>query len=134
MSIILYADQAGVYNLLDYKRSHSELLLRKRKDGVNIDIVFKSTQVLLLPTTIQGVEISVIGENNLPRFLRESYYFSQEYGYKLYCIKDNAGKLFYLNGGVFGVFKNELDILESSLGDFMWSSNNELLFWSVENI
>jgi len=133
MNNILYQDFEGSYSMLEYSRSHSELLLRKRvkKNGYsNIDIIFKSIQYISLPSTITGIEISRITDNLEINFLKKTFNFITEYNYVIYCIKNLEGRKSYVNGGLFGVFENKLDILESSLGDFTWSDSNKLIFWS----
>ena len=132
MNKILYSDIDGTYDLLDYNRSHSELLLRKRIGGANVDILFKFVQSVFLAFKLDGVEISVVEDEGDLLFLKERYFFSTKYGYRIYAIRTSDNKQFYVNGGVFGVFGNELDILESSVGDFTWSAKNMLIFWSED--
>ena len=130
MQKVLYTDLDGSYALLDYNRSHSQLLLRKRKDGVNTDILFKSVQFIVIPILLHGIEISLIDNPSELKALKETYSFDLEYGYRVYSVTNANKDQYFLNAGVFGIFKNELDILESSVGDFTWSSLSTLIFWS----
>ena len=133
MNRILYSDMNGKYTLLHYNRSHSELLLRKRVNAVNMDILFKSVQSIFLAFELHGIEISIVEDERDLLILKEKYSFSTDYGYRVYSLRTSDNKHFYLNGGVFGVFNNELDILESSIGDFTWSTNIRLIFCSEGN-
>jgi hypothetical protein len=136
MNKILYTDFEGSYSILEYNQSHGQLLLRKRlnNDGhSNIDIIFKSIQYISIPTTLVGIEISIILDKLEINFLIEKFAFKVDYGYVIYSIKDLKGREFYLNGGLFGVFTNQLDILESSLGDFTWSESNKIIYWSGDS-
>jgi hypothetical protein len=130
MNRILYSDLNGKYTLLDYNRSHGELLLRKRVNAGNTDILFKYVQSIFLSFELNGIEISIVEEESELSLLKENYFFSTEYGYRIYSIRTKDNKNFYVNGGVFGVFSNELDILESSVGDFTGTTSNKLIFWS----
>ena len=136
MNNILYTDLEGTYTLLEYNRSHSELLLRKRvqNEGCsNIDIVFKSVQYISIPTILAGVQISTISDQTQIKLLKKTFNFNTDYGYLIYSIKNLSQETYYINGGVFGVFRNELDILVSSLGDFTWSDSNKLIYWSGDS-
>ena len=131
MNKILYSDLQGSYSLLDYNRSHSELLIRKRTiNHANVDIIFKSVQLIFIPTALIGIEIILLNDATEILRLKEKYHLTTDYGYRIYIIKNIGGNEFYLNAGVFGVFNNDLDILVSSLGDFTWSSSNKLIYWS----
>lgn|GEM_PF-4172191 len=81
---------------------------------------------------LNGVEISIAEDNKELSSLKEKYAFSTDLGYLVYAIKTSDDKRFYVNGGVFGVFTNEFDILQSSVGDFTWSEGNKLIFWSAD--
>jgi len=130
MNRILYSDLEGTYSLLDYSRSHSQLLFRKRTNCSNTDILFKSVRAIVLPTLLTGIEISRIENEKEIVNIIERYHFNIEFGYRIYLLKTKQLQEFYLNAGVFGVFQNELDILETSIGDFTWSKSNSLIFWS----
>jgi len=130
MNTILYTDVSGKYSLLDYSRSHSQLLLRKREDGLNTDILFKSVRGIFIPTEMEGIAITVISNPAELPGLNQEYGLEVDNGYRVYSIRTSTGDKFLLNAGVFGVFNNRLDILETSIGDFTWSSENQLLFWS----
>lgn len=132
MTTIMYSDFEGIYKLIDYNPSHSQLLLRKRerKEHFNIDIVFKSIQYISIPIEMNGIEISIINVKSEIDLIKEKFSFTTDFGYKIYSIRTSKEELFFLNASVFGVFKNDLDILESSLGDFTWSEGNKLIYWS----
>jgi len=126
----IYKDLDGRYMLLDYSPSHSELLLRKRIQSSNIDILFKSVRKIFLPTLLMGIEISILTGEKESMSIIDQFGFTSTGGYNVFEIKTVNNEYHYINAGVFGVFANELDILETSLGDFAWSSNNHLLLWS----
>jgi hypothetical protein len=92
--------------------------------------VFKSVQTIIFPTSIFGIEIFVEDDMKIIESLVRKFSFKINIGYRIFGIRNKEGQIFYLNGSVFGVFNNKLDILESSLGDFMWSSKNSLIYWS----
>jgi hypothetical protein len=85
-----------------------------------------------MPVSFVGLAIERVTSAAELTELRENFYFTVELGYRIYKITAGDGKFYYLNAGVFGVYKNKLDILESSLGDFTFSSGNELIFWSEQ--
>ncbi len=133
MNKICFTDLDGTYSLLEYNRSHSQLLLRKRvnKNGYsNIDIIFNYVKYISIPTEIIGIEISILVDQLEINSLKNKFIFNTDFGYSIYGIKNLEGQKFYLNAGLFGIFANNLDILKSSLGDFTWSEFNKLIYWS----
>jgi hypothetical protein len=134
MNRVLYSDATEIYKLLDFNRSHSELILRKRINCTNTDILFRSVQSVFLAFELNGIEISIIEDDKDLSYLKQRFYFTTDYGYRIYSMKTFDNKIFYLNAGVFGVFKNDLDILESSAGSTAWSASNELVYWSDKDV
>lgn len=126
---MIYNDMIGLYNLLDYNRTHSQLLLRKRENGVNTDILFKSVQSIFMPLNLNGLGLKLVEDLNELVDIQVRYGMKTELGYKIYQIETEGPILFYINAGAVGVFINELDILESPLGDSMWSDSNKLIHW-----
>ena len=129
MSKVLYSDLENAYSLLEYRKSHSELLIRKRSDGVNTDIIFKSVKLIFIPILLEGVQITHIDKEQQILELKTKYKFATEHGLRIYLISNSHGDTYFINAAVFGIFNNELDILETSLGDFTWTALNRLFFW-----
>lgn len=126
----IFQDYAHTYKLLDFNRSHSELIFRSRVNKVNTDIIFKSVRGIFCQTDLIGIEIILVPDlQSVPK----NFHCINDYGYRVYLLRTSKGEEFYINGGVFGVFENRLDILESPIGDFMWSSENKLILWSEES-
>ncbi|NCT73502.1 MAG: hypothetical protein GXC78_03150 [Chitinophagaceae bacterium] len=96
---------------------------------MNTDICFKSVRGVFVQTELKGVEIILVQDLKM---VPKIFNCVTELGYKVYQLKTLQGEKYYINGGVFGVFENDLDILQSPLGDFMWSSKNRLVFWSED--
>jgi hypothetical protein len=126
----LFDDENGSFCLLDFNRSHGQLLLRKRVDRRNTDIIFKSVQFLCIPSTLYGVKIRVIIDYRKSLDLKSKYNFALSSDYRVFEILDSQGNEYFIVASVFGVYENDLDILETSIGDFTWSNENKLIFWS----
>lgn len=129
MNALLYSDIEGVYRLMDFNQSHNELLLRKHKsknEDYNIDILFKGVYSLNTTIIYRGVSITIIDRadgqtcNNLA---------NRKFIFK---ISDTTGVNGYIDAAAFGVFKNKLEYEVTSLGEYTWSKENELIFWSNE--
>lgn len=130
MSRILYSDKKGTYKLIDFNNSHNELLFRKYKaqeNDYNIDIMFKGVLSLNIITAYKGIEIVVCDAVNGQT--------SKNYDFEKFIFKilDGVNISTYISAAAFGVFKNKLDYSITSLGDFMWSKENELIFWSHDD-
>lgn len=129
MNTLFYSDFDGIYKVVDFNPSHNELLFRCRKTGANecnIDILFKGVYALNMTCIYRGIHISLIDRvdaytvNNLAN---RNFIFR---------VNDNSGLTTYIDAAAAGVFKNQLDYNLSSLGDFTWSEDNQLLLWSHE--
>ena len=119
--MILFSELSSKFQIIDFACTHCQLLLRSNKNRdrkYNIDILFKPINVMIIPSFIQGVEISIDGFPEEQALLIDKYGFEVDDSYKIFRIKDAAGKLFYINAMAFYVFhNNQVTPIESGLKD-----------------
>lgn len=130
MKEILLYEHPSKFKLIDFQMSHSELLLRSyaySDQAHNIDILFKGTHSLNMTTTLKGLKIYAVPIS--PKHISGVLENGEEFIFKL--LSDQTAH--YINASAFGVFHNQLGFGCSSLGDFMWSDENECVFWSHEH-
>ena len=119
MDELIYSDTEGKYFLLDYSPSHSEMVIRRVKGKeYNIDLFFKNVQRVDINIKLTGINIFKVKR---PNFLPAIN--SYDYRHVLKII-DNTGLTFYIEAGLFVVFHNNLELLETCLGDFTWTKEN----------
>jgi hypothetical protein len=130
----IYSNKAE-FQIVDFSATHSQLLLRSfsTKDrGYNVDIIFKGVERLFLSTSFAGVEISVLKNKEILFFLKDKFSFNDKYDKRIFSLKDNQGQEFYINALCFGIYHNNLDILETSIGRYDMGSLGELQKWYVD--
>lgn len=130
----IFSDLDNEFRFLDYLPSHNQLLIRSLNNqdrDYNIDIIFKGVSSLLILTYLNGIEIDLF-ELNQNKFLIEDYKFKEDKNYRIFSIKDNDGKTYFINAMCFGVFHNQLDILETSIGRYDWGDLGEKILWYAE--
>jgi len=130
----LYSDLEKHYVVLEFHRSHSQMIIRCLRSDIdkrdyNIDILFKPVRKMLLPDTFEGVEISVLEENEIPEFLINNFGFSLRFDYRVFLIKTRDGESYYINAGIMGVFHNQLDMLESGWDKFGYHLGEEKILF-----
>jgi len=125
MEELLYSDTDGKHFLLDYSPSHSELVIRKidKTTNHNIDLFFKAVYNIQMTVKLEGVKVFKVPRQD------DLFAFPNPAGrIELYKITDNSGFVGFIDASVFVVFHNELDLLQTSLGDFTWSQDNKEVF------
>jgi len=133
--MVIYCNKKEKFYYVDFSATHSQLLLRSFKTGdrdYNVDIIIKGVSRSILPTEINGIEISVLDDDKTIEFLQEKFSFNTEHGYLIFLIKDNIGKEYFINGLSFGIFHNQLDILETSIGRYDFENFGELQKWYTD--
>jgi hypothetical protein len=130
MQELLYSDPEGTYMLLDYAPSHSQMVIRKRDKvaKTNTDLFFKPVCNIQLNVRLEGIKVFKV-----PRAGHFFDYPNATHRKEIYKIIDNTGHCGYIDASVFVVFRNSLDILETSLGDFTWSVENEEIYSAIIN-
>ena len=119
MDELIYSDTEGKYFLLDYSPSHSEMVIRRVKGKeYNIDLFFKNVQRVDINIKLTGINIFKVKR---PNFLPAINSYDNRHVLK---IIDNTGLTFYIEAGLFVVFHNNLELLETCLGDFTWTKEN----------
>src|ERR1700744_441052 len=104
--MIIFSNLESKFQLLDYLPTHDQLLIRSMKNKMreyNIDILIKGVQLLLLPSNLNGLEISLvetITENE--KQLIKTYNFIHNRHYKIFSLKSFDNKLYYINAMSFG--------------------------------
>ena len=124
MQNFLYQNSDDFF-LLDYSPSHSEMVFRcfDRKTETNIDIFFKGVKYINIIPKLSGVKI----------YQESDKVLLLQYGVKdsrHYVIQDNNERRFSIISYFFCVSSNRLNLLQSSLGDIFWSSENDIIFES----
>ncbi|WP_420386230.1 hypothetical protein [Roseivirga sp.] len=128
----IYSQLGERFFVLDYNASHRQLLIRSKKHkgrDHNIDIIFKGVVNLLMSTEFDGFEISTPTDSDVRNVLGSQYLFKQDKNYLIFKIDDKDGYSRYLNAMCFGVYHNELDILESSIGRYDIEDLGENILW-----
>jgi hypothetical protein len=128
MEELIYSDTNGNYFLLDYSPSHSEMVIRcvKGKE-YNIDLFFKNVQRININVRLKGINIFRIKR---PDFHPAINSYDNNHILKMV---DKNGLISYLEPGLFVVFHNNLELLESCLGDFTWTKENrEILALQID--
>jgi hypothetical protein len=124
--MVIYSEKLSVFSLLDYSRSHSQLLFRSNKNkqrDYNIDIIFKGVLYINIPNQMNGLEISL--KSTLPgnpKLINDS-------NYKVFSLVNSDEEEYYLNAMAFGVFRNGLDLLVSSINRYDLDSLGENILW-----
>lgn len=119
MEELIYSDSEGKYFLLDYSPSHSEMVIRRVKGKeYNIDLFFKNVKKINLNVKLTGINIFKVDR---PDFLPAINSYDNKHVLK---IIDNNKVTSYIEAGLFIVFHNNLELLETCLGDFTWTSEN----------
>lgn len=121
------------FQLLDFSPTHDQLLLRRirnsKNDGKNIDIIFKGVRLVSIPTHFKGLKISLYNQG-IPLTINND--FIKDKNYSILSIEDNDGKEYYVNAMAFGVYQNDLDILQSSIGRYDFGNLEENVLWFCE--
>lgn len=117
------------FKFLDYNISHSQLLIRSiksEKEDFNIDIIFNGIDLLFLKTRFYGLKINFLNREEKNKLIDENSMLTRtdlnakdKFIVSLYSKAEN----FFIHCYSFNVYKNNLDILESSIpryqeGDF----------------
>jgi hypothetical protein len=126
----LFTDLNSEYRLLDYNISHRQLLirsLRNRERPYNIDIIFKGVKYLIVSDSFNGIEITNTLNLSETQFHFISKHIRNEDLYNNFILKTMDGKKYFINAITFNVFKNKLDILESSIGRYDEGNLNEVV-------
>lgn len=107
------------FTVFDFNVSHSQLLLRSQKsEGIqnNIDIIFFGVRFLHIPSSIWGISVEDV--TNDPATLNELGNCLDQTGFpaaKVFAIKTKNVQ-YYVIGGFFKVYQNQLEFHETSLG------------------
>ena len=123
----IYSDLENVYILVDYHPTHSQLLFRSMKNkhrNYNIDILIKPVFFLSVPTKIEGVEISIVEDDDMINALKVNYNFDTKY-YKIFSLLDSHKRIHYINASLFGVYHNNFETSESYLEKVPYVSPGE---------
>lgn len=126
----IYSDLINEFMLLDYSRSHTQLLIRSKKNKYkeyNTDIIFKGVYFISMPSLINGIAISVIDPGVIADYV-EIFGLKNDQGYKIFSLS-NTKQQYFINASSFGVFQNKLDILETSLGRYDMGTIGEEILW-----
>lgn len=109
--------------MLDYSPSHSELVFRCIDNDalVNIDIFFKGVAYMNVIPKLKNIKIFEKPDEEL---LKQFAYDTEKH----FRIEDSSGGRFSIIAYFFCVSLNRLELLQSSLGDFYWSKENEIFF------
>lgn len=106
------------FTVFDFVISHGQLLLRTSKDEdnfKNIDIIFFGTRYIQLFTSLSGLSISLVENNNeIINYSTVNSFLSTNENY-LFEIETKNEK-YYVGASYFKVYENELEFNETSLG------------------
>jgi|GEM_PF-1576386 len=131
----IYRNLERVFSIVDFSATHDQLLLRSMRSGEfenNIDILIKGVSRIILPTLLEGLEISILNDDNKIKFLQENYSFNIDNDNRIFLIRDGTNNKYFINAYCFGVFHNKLDILETSIGRYDYESLGEMQLWYAE--
>ncbi|MEZ4887458.1 MAG: hypothetical protein R3E32_22185 [Chitinophagales bacterium] len=133
--MIIYFNCKYVFQVIDFSATHGQLLLRSlktRERGYNIDIILKGVSHIILPTEFRGIEISILTNEEKIKFLQNEFDFNIDYDNRIFLIKDTQKKEYFINTFCFGLYHNELDILETSIGRYDFENFGELQQWYAD--
>ncbi len=131
----LYHNLKESFQIVDFSPTHNQVLLRCMRNKArdyNIDIIFKGVEVIMIPSLLSGIDISVIELNSANDFLISKFLFLKNKDFSIFSIKNSKGKEFFINAMCFGVYHNNLDILESSIGRYDFENFGENILWFAE--
>lgn len=123
------------FRLAGCSLSHGQLLLRSLKTrdrDFNIDIIVKGVEHLLIPTSIDGMEVSKLENEETIIYLKSKFNFTTEYDCRIFLIRDNKGQEYFINALCFGVYHNTLDILETSINRYNEGDFGECQLWYAD--
>jgi len=131
---LLYSDLEKQYVLLEFRVTHSQMLIRCLKNEVdkrdyNIDILFKPVKRMILPDSFDGIAIFVLEDDEIPKFLINDFGFTTRLEYKVFLIKTRDGNSYYINSGIMAIFHNQLDMLESGWDRFSYYCGEKKLLY-----
>jgi hypothetical protein len=133
--MIIFSDKINEFQILDYSPTHNQLLIRSLKNknkNYNIDIILKGVLGLVIPTLFNGLEISVSKLSNAEKYLIDDYGFEETKDYRMFCLKNAQGRVFFINAMCLGVYHNKLDILETSIGRYDMEDFGENILWYAD--
>ena len=131
--MIIFSDINNSYRIIEYSATHNQLLIRSMKNkerAFNIDILFKGVSEILIPTKIDGLEISSKEIDDIHIFLKNVFDFNNSKEYIIFELKDIKGKIYYINAMAVGIFHNQQDTLESSINRYARSTGEGYLWFS----
>jgi hypothetical protein len=128
----IYSEIDSEFFILDYTPSHSQILLRSKKNknrDYNIDIFFKGISLIFLPSKISGIIIDVVSPKEKLNSILEQRIFESNVEGRVYSIITNENDIYYINATSMGIYHNKLDILQTSLGRYDYSDLDEFVLW-----
>src|SRR5687767_3462734 len=108
----LFSNLSDKFQILDYSPTHSQLLIRSMKlspRDYNIDVIVKPVYALCIPSTMNGLEISLLSDSDGQAWRTPPFNFVTDYDYKIFKFADATGASYAINAMALGVFHNRLD-------------------------
>jgi hypothetical protein len=133
--IKIYENVESEFQIVDFSPTHSQLLLRSMKSGeraYNIDIILKGVSHLMIPSTIKGIKISVLDDKDKVNWLKEQFEFQDAYDHRIFMFKDSNNREYFINAFCFGIYHNQLEILETSIGRYDMENHGEMEMWYAD--
>ncbi len=134
--MVLFSDLKNKFKIIDFSPSHDQLLLRSMKNKrrtYNIDIIVKGVGLVLCPTALEGIEISLLKDIKTKASLLNKYGLAEKADCNIFMLRSSSELEFYINAMCFGVYHNKLDILESSIGRYDFENFDELIIWYADS-
>ncbi len=123
------------FQIIDFSATHSQLLIRSPKNRTrihNIDIIIKGVINLTIPISFNGFDISILDDPQKVSLLSTTFNFSREYDNRIFQVQNKLNQNYFVNALCFGVYHNELDILDTSIGRYDMDDHGELQLWYAE--
>lgn len=121
MNLVFESNQS--FRFLDYNISHSQLLIRGENSDEenNIDLIFEGVEIVNCPTNFTGIRIYQLNKEEIA--FRN---IKNRYSYRVFLMI-TEGQEFYIKTGIMRIYKNTLNLDESSID--LTGNGQENLIW-----
>lgn len=120
--------ESSEFIILDFSRSHNCLLLRSMKNKVrnfNIDIIFRAVSYLAIPSRFEDLSIQQLPPET---DLQHQHGITMYKDDRIFQLTSGNGPKHIVMAINFTVYKNQLDILETSIGRYDYSHLGEIIY------
>ena len=114
------------FSIYDYKVSHHQLLLRGECEKHNIDIIFFGVFSICIEPSYKNIKIRIANFEDIENMAIDSS--SSKYRSEKFYIIESQDKTGYIGALELGIYENNLNFDESSLGVISFKGRDNLIF------